>query len=456
MSTNHVNTGHSVGTKPNESLRKVIAGSMAGNVLEWFDFSSYAFFATYISMNFFKTGDTVSGLISTFIVFGVGYVARPLGALFLGAYGDIKGRKATLMLTVTLMAAGTFIIGFAPPIGALGVGATILLFVGRILQGFSAGGEIGGATSYLVEKAPEDQKIRVVGWLQGTMGISNAMSAVIGLAITTWFTDEQIIQWAWRIPFFIGLSIIPVALYIRSKLSETAEFSEMAEGGAQSHKKPIRTLFLKYWKNMVIAGLMAIVWHASVYALVIFGPTYYSMESSGLGFSSNNAFLASLLGNIAMIFACVGAAIVAQKIGFKRALTAAIIIVGLVPLTALVILHMAPSLPMLLIVHVVICLAVSGYAGIIPSGLAQIFPTQVRSTGTSLSYNIVGIAFAGMTPAFMTWATEFTVYSVGIYVALTALIALVCLPIFLRFIKIRIQETEHIFLVDDDLAEAAE
>lgn len=417
-----------------EPLRKVIAGSMAGNVLEWFDFSSYAFFAAYIGANFFRTGDTASGLISTFIVFGVGYVARPLGALYLGAYGDLKGRKATLMLTVTLMAAGTFIICFAPPIGVLGVGATILLFVGRLLQGFSAGGEIGGATSYLVEKAPADQKIKVVGWLQGTMGISNALSAVIGLAITTFFTDEQVTQWAWRIPFFIGLLIIPVALYIRSKLSETNEFADMQKNGPEEVRKPIRTLFSSYWKNMIIAGLMAIVWHVSVYALVIFGPTYYSMEASGLGFTANNAFLASLLGNIAMIFACVGAAVIAQKIGFRRALTAAIIVVGVVPIVGLLVLHGAPTLPMLIIVHVVICVAVSGYAGIIPSGIAQIFPTHVRSTGTSLSYNIVGIFFAGMTPAFMAWATEYTPFSTGIYVAVTAVIALVSLPLFLKFI----------------------
>lgn len=418
-----------------ESLRKVIAGSMAGNVLEWFDFSSYAFFAAYIGANFFRTGDTVSGLISTFIVFGVGYVARPLGALYLGAYGDLKGRKATLMLTVTLMAAGTFIICFAPPIGVLGVGATILLFVGRILQGFSAGGEIGGATSYLVEKAPADQKIKIVGWLQGTMGISNALSAVIGVTITALFTNEQITQWAWRIPFFIGLLIIPVALYIRSQLSESKEFTDMQANGAGETRKPIRTLFADYWKNMVIAGLMAIVWHVSVYGLVIFGPTYYSMESTGLGFTANNAFLASLLGNIAMIFACVGSAIIAQKIGFKKALTAAIIVVGIVPILGLVVLHSVPTLPVLLIVHIIICTAVSGYAGIIPSGIAQIFPTQVRSTGTSLSYNIVGIFFAGMTPAFMTWATEYTVYSTGIYVALTAVVALIALPVFLKYIK---------------------
>jgi MHS family proline/betaine transporter-like MFS transporter len=421
-----------------EPLRKVIAGSMAGNVLEWFDFSSYAFFAAYIGANFFRSGDTVSGLISTFIVFGVGYVARPLGALYLGAYGDLKGRKATLMLTVTLMAAGTFIICFAPPIGVLGVGATILLFVGRLLQGFSAGGEIGGATSYLVEKAPANQKIKVVGWLQGTMGISNALSAVIGLAITTFFSDEQVTQWAWRIPFFIGLLIIPVALYIRSKLSETKEFADMQKSGSSEVQKPIRTLFTSYWKNMVIAALMAIVWHVSVYALVIFGPTYYSMEATGLGFTANNAFLASLVGNVAMIFACVGSAIIAQKIGFKKALTGAIIIVGIVPITGLLVLHSAPSLPMLLFIHVIICVSVSGYAGIIPSGLAQIFPTQVRSTGTSLSYNIVGIFFAGMTPAFMTWATEYTPFSTGLYVALTAAVALISLPMFLKFINGRV------------------
>lgn len=421
-----------------ESLRKVIAGSMAGNVLEWFDFSSYAFFAAYIGANFFRNGDTVSGLISTFIVFGVGYVARPLGALYLGAYGDLKGRKATLMLTVTLMAAGTFIICFAPPIGVLGVGATILLFVGRILQGFSAGGEIGGATSYLVEKAPADQKIKVVGWLQGTMGISNALSAVIGVTITALFTNEQITQWAWRIPFFIGLLIIPVALYIRSKLSESKEFTDMQKSGSGETRKPIRILFVNYWKNMVIAGLMAIVWHVSVYALVIFGPTYYSMEATGLGFTANNAFLASLLGNIAMIFACVGSAVIAQKIGFKKALTAAIIVVGIVPILGLVVLHSVPTLPVLLIVHIIICIVVSGYAGIIPSGIAQIFPTQVRSTGTSLSYNIVGIFFAGMTPAFMTWATEYTAYSTGIYVALTAVVALIALPVFLKYVNGRV------------------
>lgn len=418
-----------------ESLRKVIAGSMAGNVLEWFDFSSYAFFAAYIGANFFRTGDTVSGLISTFIVFGVGYVARPLGALYLGAYGDLKGRKATLMLTVTLMAAGTFIICFAPPIGVLGVGATILLFVGRILQGFSAGGEIGGATSYLVEKAPADQKIKIVGWLQGTMGISNALSAVIGVTITALFTNEQITQWAWRIPFFIGLLIIPVALYIRSQLSESKEFTEMQKSGAHETRKPIRTLFINYWKNMVVAGLMAIVWHVSVYALVIFGPTYYSMEATGLGFTANNAFLASLLGNIAMIFACVGSAVIAQKIGFRKALTSAIIVVGIVPILGLVVLHSVPTLPVLLIVHIIICIAVSGYAGIIPSGIAQIFPTQVRSTGTSLSYNIVGIFFAGMTPAFMTWATEYTAYATGIYVAGMAIVALITLPVFLKYVK---------------------
>jgi MHS family proline/betaine transporter-like MFS transporter len=152
-----------------DPLRKGVIAAAAGNALEWFDFSSYAFFASYISVNFFMQGDSSSGLIATFLVFAVGFLARPLGAIVLGSYGDAHGRKATLTLTVSLMAVGTFIIGFAPPFWAIGIGAPILLLVGRLFQGFSAGGEIGGATAYLVEKAPVERRAGLTGWLQGSM-----------------------------------------------------------------------------------------------------------------------------------------------------------------------------------------------------------------------------------------------------------------------------------------------
>ncbi|WP_248762340.1 MFS transporter [Pseudarthrobacter sp. SSS035] len=417
-----------------DPLRKVVIAAAAGNALEWFDFSSYAFFASYISVNFFMQGDSSSGLIATFLVFAVGFLARPLGAIVLGSYGDTHGRKATLTLTVSLMAVGTFIIGFAPPFWAIGIGAPILLLVGRLFQGFSAGGEIGGATAYLVEKAPVERRAGLTGWLQGSMGLANAMSALIGVVITSTFSQSELTEWAWRIPFFIGLLIVPVAVYIRKQLDETEEFLSMKESMGAEKRSPIRELFRHYPKQLVVAALMAILWTVSVYALVIYAPTYYSSKTVGLGFTPNEAFWASLVGNLFMMFACVYAGRLADRFGTERTLRWMTWVLIAVPVPALVVLHAVPTLPVLIVVHIVLCIAVSGFAGIIPSALARVFPAKVRSTGTSFSYNIAAIFFAGFTPALMTWAVQITSFATGIYVVFAGLVALATLPAFLRLI----------------------
>lgn len=420
-------------------LRKVVVAAAAGNALEWFDFSSYAFFATYIGANFFVRGDTTTGLMATFLVFGAGFIARPLGAVILGSYGDTHGRKATLTLTVSLMAVGTFIIGFAPPFTAIGVGAPILLLVGRLFQGFSAGGEIGGATSYLVEKAPPEQRAGLASWLQSSMGVANAMSALIGVVVTASFTEQQVTQWAWRTPFFIGLGIIPVAVYIRRKLDETEEFLDMKEELGAEQRSPIVSLLRNHAKELIVAALMAILWLVSVYALVIYAPTYYSSPAVGLGFTAQEAFWASLVGNVCMIFACVYAGRLANRHGTGRTLRWATWFLIIAPVPLLALLHAAPVVPLLIVVHVILCTAVSGYAGIIPSALARVFPPEVRSTGLSFSYNVAAIFFAGFTPALMTWAIGLTPLATGIYVVITGIVALVTMPVFLR--QVHEQET---------------
>ncbi|MCI9888712.1 MFS transporter [Micrococcales bacterium 31B] len=417
-----------------DPLRKVVIAAAAGNTLEWFDFSSYAFFASYISANFFVQGDSASGLVATFLVFAVGFVARPLGAIVLGSYGDTQGRKKTLMLTVSLMALGTFIIGFAPPFWAIGFGAPVLLLVGRLFQGFSAGGEIGGATSYLVEKAPAARRAGLTGWLQGSMGVANALSALIGVVITSTFSDSQLTAWAWRIPFFVGLLIVPVAVYIRKRLDETEEFLNLREQIGVHKRSPIRELFRQYSRQLAVAALMAILWQVSVYSLVIYAITYYSSKDAKFGFTSNDAFWASLAGNVCMIFACVYAGRLADRFGTGRTLTWSTWALIVVPIPALAVLHAAPSMPLLVAVHILLCLAVSGYSGVIPSALARVFPAQVRSTGTSFSYNIAAIFFAGLTPALMTWAVPITALATGIYVALAGVIALVTLPMFMKMV----------------------
>lgn len=431
-------------------VNKTVAAAAAGNALEWFDFSSYAFFAAYISANFFMQGDEVSGLTSAFLVFAVGFIARPLGAIILGAYGDHHGRKATLMLTVSLMAIGTFIIGFAPPVWAIGMGAPILLLVGRLFQGFSAGGEIGGATAYLVEQAPKEKQAMLTGWLQGSMGVANAMSALIGFAVTSMFPQETITAWAWRIPFVIGLLIIPVAIYIRRNLDESPEFLEAkAAAAARGEKRgsllaPVVDLVRRYPRHLVIGALMAILWQVCVYALVIYATVYYALPTVGLGFNANNAFLASLIGNLFMIAACPYFGRLGDQFGVERMLRISIFVLIVVPTAALWVLHETKTLPVLIVVHIVLCLAVSFYSGIIASALSRMFPVHVRSTGMSFAYNIAAIFFAGFTPAIMTWAIQYNRLATGLYVALAGLVALATLPAMVKLIKMQPDGVEYL------------
>src|SRR5271155_2539084 len=189
--------------------RAIVATSI-GNMLEWYDFTVYALFAGYIAQNFFPEDGPDARLIKAFLFFGLGFIVRPLGAVLIGNYGDRAGRKAALTLTILLMAAGTGIIAFSPTYAAIGMGAPLLLLLGRLLQGFSAGGEVGGATAYLLESADPDKRGRVASWLEASMGMANVLGALTAFSVTAVLTNSQMHSWGWRIPFVLGLAIAPV------------------------------------------------------------------------------------------------------------------------------------------------------------------------------------------------------------------------------------------------------
>src|SRR5258707_7623504 len=170
-------------------------------MFEWYDFTVYALFAGYIAGNFFPGDDSNTRLLKTFLVFGLGFVVRPLGAVLIGNFGDRAGRKAALTLTILLMAAGTGIIAFSPTYSAIGIGAPLLLLLGRVLQGFSAGGEVGGATAYLLESVDPKQRGRGASWLQASMGLANILRALAAFSGTTFLSSEQVLVWRWRLPF---------------------------------------------------------------------------------------------------------------------------------------------------------------------------------------------------------------------------------------------------------------
>jgi MHS family proline/betaine transporter-like MFS transporter len=387
--------------------RAILAASI-GNALEWYDFSVYALFAIFIARSVFAGGDAVSALISAFIVFGVGFIARPLGAVLLGAYADRAGRRAALTLTLMIMAAGTLCIAVAPPYTAIGIGAPLLVLCGRLLQGLSAGGEIGGAVAFLVEHAPPERRGRHAAWLQASMAVSNILGATVATTLSLILSPEQLGAWGWRVPFILGFSIAPVGLWLRASLPETPDFEAAHREQARTDQPrnllgPLAELFATRLRDLVVACGISVVWVIAVYTLVIYLPTYVQRK---LGFSPSQAFTASVVGNIAMAIGCILAGRVSDRIGRVRAvrISTVLIVVSTWPVLAWI--TSARTLTSLFVGQTVFCLVVSAFAGSVPAVMASIFPARLRSTGVAVSYNFIATVFGGFTPAALTFLTE--------------------------------------------------
>src|ERR1700761_2384442 len=215
--------------------RKAIAAAGIGNLLEYYDFGVYGFLATGISRRFFPGQDPNAALLSTFAVFGVAFLARPIGGAVLGRVGDIKGRKSTLILTITLMALGTAGIGCIPDYSSIGLGAPLLLLLCRVVQGLSTGGEWGNATAFIVEWSPEGRRGFYGSFSQSSV-VGGGLTALIVVALmNTAFTPAQMDAWAWRIPFLLGLLLLPIGLWLRRDVGVTPRFQAEQGGGATGH-----------------------------------------------------------------------------------------------------------------------------------------------------------------------------------------------------------------------------
>lgn len=413
--------------------RKAVVAAAAGNALEWYDFTVYALFAVYIGQNFFKNEDESVQLLASFLAFGLGYVARPLGALLLGSYGDRAGRKAALTLTFMLMALGTLLIAIAPPYSAIGIGAPLLIVCGRVLQGFSAGGEIGGAAAFLVEHAPPEKKGQYASWLQASMGISNVLGALVATLVTSLFSPGEISEWAWRVPFIIGLAIVPVGLWMRNRLDETPHFKmeqTRAQIAGKKPSQPLLAVLRDYPKELAVGVGLSTLWAAGPYALIIFMPIYVQKT---MGFSGTQAFFAALVGNLFLVGGCVLAGMLSDRIG-RRAMLASgalVLLTGVYPL--MMWLQISHSTTTLVIVQSLFCLMVALFVGAAPAALSEIFPTAVRSSGMSLAYNAAVTVLGGFAPAILTWLTYATgvVFAPALYVmgaALVTLVAITFLP----------------------------
>lgn len=401
--------------------RRAVIAACSGNVFEWYDFTVYALFALSIAKAFFPSSDPTIELVKAFLAFGLGFVVRPLGAVLLGIYGDRAGRKAVLTATIGLMAVGTLIIAVSPTYAAIGVGAPLLLLAGRVLQGFSAGGEVGGAAALLIEHAPSHRRGEYASWLQASMAASNILGALVAFGVTSLLTREQLDGFGWRIPFVIGLLIAPIGMWIRNTLDETPEFKREAGHRGSAPVRPLRTLLSEFPLMVLKGSSLSILWTVSSYVLVIFMPTYVQRS---FGYTPSEAFTASLVGNVVMVAICVLAGIASDRLGRKTVLMAAALWLVVLVHPMLWLVQTQHGLATLIAAQTLLCIGVGCFVGVAPSTLAELFPARVRSTGVSVCYNLAVTLFSGFAPAVLAWLTgRGGVFAPGWYVIIAAVLA---------------------------------
>src|SRR3954453_18090651 len=213
-------TSEAIAPGPASSMHRMIVAAMIGNVLAWFDFVFYGFFALTIAEVFFPADNPTVSLLITFGAFGLAYFVRPLGAIVVGSYTDRAGRKAGLLLSILLMMIGTSLMALTPGYATIGIAAPILITLARLVQGFSVGGEYGSAVSFLAEHAG-DRRGFAASWAFATGGMITVLASLFGITLTTVLSHEQLVDWGWRIPYLFGMLVGPAGLYIRAKLVET-------------------------------------------------------------------------------------------------------------------------------------------------------------------------------------------------------------------------------------------
>jgi MHS family proline/betaine transporter-like MFS transporter len=411
--------GSSASARP--GLSRVIIAATIGNVLEWFDFLVYGFFAVTIAEVFFPASNPTVSLLITFATFGLAYVVRPLGAIVVGTYTDRAGRKAGLTLSIGLMMIGTTLMVITPGYATIGVAAPIIITVARLLQGFSVGGEFGSAVAFLVEHGGERRGFSA-SWQWATTGIVSVIVALFGIALTTLLTHDQLVDWGWRIPYVFGLLVGPAGLYIRARVSETADFL----AAEKPPSVPIGDLLRRYPVSLLLALGASIVSNSSYY-LLLYIPTY---GVKTLHLPAYTGFVATLVGGIIL---ATFAVIAGHRSDKSRPRTRIMLITAWLFLLAAYpcfwLMDAYPSLATAVFAVGFLNLIKGGYSGVLPSVLCEQFPVEARAVGVAFAFSISVTIFGGFAPFIATWLIAQTgdPLSPAYYLMVTAALSIVAL-----------------------------
>lgn len=368
-------------------IRKATAASAMGNATEWFDYGVYAVAVTYISAHFFPSeGGTVYALAT----FAISFLVRPLGGLVWGPLGDRLGRKTILAATILLMSAATFAIGILPTFDQIGIWAPVLLVFLRMVQGFSTGGEYGGAATFMAEYSPDKKRGFFGSFLEfGTLG-GFALGTAVMLGMQLLVSEESMMAWGWRVPFMLALPMGLIGLYLRSKLEDTPVFQELEERGEVSQGGSLKSLIREYWRPMLVMTGLVTALNVVNYTLLSYMPTY--LESQ-LGLASQASLAVILIGELAMMAVIPFAGSLSDRVGRKPMWYTSVI--GLFVFALPMFWLMGQSFALAIIGFAVLGLLYIPQLATITATFPAMFPSHVRFAGFAITYNVATALFGG-------------------------------------------------------------
>lgn len=385
------------GGLPRQSSTKVIRGAILGTLVEYYDFAIYGFMAALLSVQFFSADDPDAALLETFAAFAVAFFMRIPGGIFFGHIGDRYGRRTALTWTLLLMAGATLLIGLLPTYATLGIWASVLLILCRCLQGFSAGGEIGGANVFVSEHAPPRWRAFQTALVMTGMYLGSLIASLTVLVITTVFSPDEALRWAWRLPFLLSAFMGVIGFYIRNSLHDSPEFLALKEQ-AEISSLPIKTLVRTSWRR--IAHLVALYGVSSTgyYISAVYVATYLQRTA---GFSSSVALLSTSVALVMGIVTLPVAGYVADRIG-RRPVLLASSGAGLVLVVPMFQLMQLGSIPLAVIAQTVCFVCVSAFNAALFVTFSESLGTAVRYTGVALVTNIANSLLGGTAPMIAT------------------------------------------------------
>ncbi|MFD7812000.1 MFS transporter [Streptomyces sp. NPDC059785] len=380
-------------------LKRAVGASALGNCMEWFDFGVYSYLAATIGKVFFPGASPGAQLISSFATFAAAFVVRPLGGLVFGPLGDRIGRQKVLATTMIMMAAGTFLIGLIPSYATIGIAAPILLLIARIVQGFSTGGEYGGATTFVAEYSPDRRRGFLSSWLDFGTFVGYALGSALVTVLNLALTDDQMLSWGWRLPFLIAGPLGVIGLYMRMKLEESPAFQQQLDEheksmAQESAGSEFKTIVKTHWRPLLLCMGIVLLYNVTNYMVTGYLPTY---QTETVGRSSGFADILVLIGMVWIVLLITFLGRLSDHVGRRPlyAVGAAAMIVLAVPSFLLLKSSSTwePVVGVLILATLLACFAAPSAAT-----LPALFPTAVRYAAMGIGFNFAVAAFGGTTP----------------------------------------------------------